>query len=242
MLQLLNKLAGKNTEEEVSRLDAPEPTAKEEASQASEQSKHDTIERTEVPPVTIEEMVQSELERLRNVVQAQKSQYQEFVKQIEQMPQTFDTEAEEKTVDFNNLPEDVTVPQLAEMIMREAVRRLRSELRNLLPAINTAEIAVQNVIRQYPYLDVVRDEGIKVLSKLPSSAHTPEVADWVLHALKGRRSEAEKKETLLGLFEAKGHTPVEEVVPYSNEDIKKMADALGIEVNRLKQKLIGGGR
>jgi len=224
-----------------------EPEQQEEAVETTEaapaaQETQVQAQEERLPPTTLEEMVRAEVERLRSRAGKHLSEYQNFLSEFDKAQPSTGTEQQEAPVDFSNLPEDITVSDLANLIIQEAVRRVRQEVSAVIPKAPVAEMMVSKLVKKYPYLRSVSEEGVRLLEKLPPTALSEEVADWVLHAIKGRKAEAERAEAVLSLFDESSPHPAG--APYTERDLSGIAEEMGIDPTKLRKRLLekGGGR
>lgn len=216
-------------------------------------------ERTPIEPSTLEEAVAIEIEKLKRSIENDANQYKSFLSALETEPterpapepKTSEPEAP-KTEDLTTrilkkLGSEPTVESFVKTIVEELSTVVNSEAKAIkaVPPIGDAyaELVVNRVLRRYPYLDTVAEDGLRLLRRMPVEQLNEELADWVLHALKGRLAEAEKKEAIANLvsfdYDTVGgsSSPNIQNLPQERE-LLEFAENMGISPEKLKKRLL----
>jgi len=143
------------------------------------------------------------------------------------------------------LPEDPTVEDIVKYVTQQVTQQVRAELEKQLSALRNvtgfspAPFVVDKIVRNHPALQSVSSDAVKILEQLPIEYQNEAVADFVLWWLKGKRSEAEKAEAITELFGERSPSAQPVTLPYSSSDIERWAEDMGIDPQKLKQRLLG---
>jgi hypothetical protein len=142
------------------------------------------------------------------------------------------------------LPEDPTVEDIVKYVTQQVSRQVRTELEKQLSTLRNvtgfspAPFVVDKIVRNHPALQSVSSDAVKILEQLPIEYQNEAVADFVLWWLKGKRSEAEKAEAITELFGERSPSAQPVTLPYSSSDIERWAEDMGIDPQKLKQRLL----
>lgn len=238
------------------RIFRPDTEAPKQAASAEENEQ--TQEREPVSPTTLEEAVGLEVERLKRSIENDAKEYEAFLAGLNQPDSAKQNPSlqepkppEPPAADdlssriLKRLGNEPTVESFVKAIVEELVSsvNIQAKQTGAVPYLGDtyAELVVNRVIRKYPYLSSVAEDGLGLLRRMSPEQINEELADWVLHALKGRRAEAEKKEALANLFEydtvSGSAAPTVENLPQERE-LREFAENMGVDPDKLKKRLL----
>jgi hypothetical protein len=203
--------------------------------------------------LTQDDLLRQYLQQIKSASQSELQRYQEELNALlnTQIPQTQPNygvaqqpNQQPPAEQEETLPEDATVQDLVSFLTKKISREIEQRMAALMQQqmqqmpFKPAAFIVDQMVREHPALESVAEEGRKLLEKLPPQYQNRDTADFILWWLKGKRAEAEKKETLAGLFESAQPQPTAEALPYTNEEIANFAATMGIDPKTLKKRLV----
>ncbi|MEM4167999.1 MAG: hypothetical protein QXW98_06115 [Candidatus Caldarchaeum sp.] len=222
----------------------------------------DTNQQTEAEvnePLTQDELLKQYMEQYKQLSEKEREAYRKQVEEaISGFSQIVDSgqtavKSETKHADTSSikdereptLSEDPTVEEVIGYIERKVtqavLKAIETKLQTLpvVPPSIPAEMIVDSIVKQHPALETVADEAKQMLSKLPMQLQNKETADFILWWLKGKRSEAEKKDIVAEMVGAinKPASQAAVTLPYTSAEIERYAEAMGIDAKTLKQRL-----
>ncbi|MEM4168042.1 MAG: hypothetical protein QXW98_06335 [Candidatus Caldarchaeum sp.] len=208
-------------------------------------------------PLTQDELLKQYVEQYKQLSEKEREAYRKQVEEAisgfsqiadvgQLAPETKQTEATSiKRENEPSLSEDPTVEEvigyIEQKVTQAVLKALEAKLQTLPTALpfSPAELIVDSLVKQHPALETVAEEAKQMMSKLPPQLQNKETADFILWWLKGKRSEAEKKDMVAEMVGAinKPASQAAVTLPYTSAEIERYAEAMGIDAKTLKQRL-----
>ena len=190
----------------------------------------------EVVGKTYEDIIQELVQQTEEEAKKEEEKYRELTQKIAEAP----VEAEPKATEAKpevELDENATVGDLLNVVLKEVDRRIREALANIPQAG-----LVESIVRENPSLKTVQDDALKIVDKLPAELRRREAVEMLMWALKGMKSEAEKRSVLTEVMESLVGERRRESnfvpLPYSSAEIEGLATKLKLDPNSLKKRLV----
>jgi len=194
----------------------------------------------EIDAKTYEEIFAELVKTAEEEAKKEAEKFQEKTKKmLESEPVPQDSEAEKEREPQINLDENATVNDLLKAVLSEVDKRIQQTIREVLGGIPSG--VVESIVRENPALKSVEDEAMRIVEKLPPEAKRRETVEMLMWALKGMKSEAEKRSFASELLESIVGEKRRETnfvpLPYSASEIEDFAQKLRLDPTTLKRRL-----